>query len=721
MNPLPTVRGSPPPTLAQPFISSLPEDEADRSDILSRLRRHKLIFCGTFLLALGLIGGVYAIAPRTYQAEASIILTTPEPLLGGMDPVVEEKRGDQADLESQALVLHSLNLLQSVVSQAKIAALIERECEVKKLEPLGRIKNIQQPIDCNIYKTDKAAAAEYLQSRLGVSEDGRSRVINVGYASPIAEAAQTIPNVVIEAYIAEGLQDQLNSRLAAVDWLRSEIGRVAKDLAQTEAHIEAFHRQHDLMQGETSSLAAEQLTLVDQELAQAHAAHSKAAAQLNGLKANTADAPATLQNRAINDIKQELAHVAGQAGALESIHGSGYPQLIALRQQQSILNARLNLEMSRVAGSLQRNYATATAEVDALEQQLKEAKRRVTAATDAQTEIASLQRHADVQRELYLDLSKKVDALEIDRRVMRGDARVVSYAQYPDNLASPRRLSFALGGLLFAAVAAIGVTLMLDRGDRTVRSKQSVQRVAGVPVLSHIPALRSNKLTACRQVMTRSALQEATRQLFANCVLMHGPDRPRSILVSSALPKDGKTFVTLALAQFAARSGQRVLAIEADLRRPDFERALSLKAKRGLSDYLRGDARFEEVLLQGDVPGLDVIVAGVPTFESTELISNGRIADLLSSAVDRYDLVFMDGPPTEVLADSYLLAKEVDGVLFCVRWGASDTRIVSQALQQLIRRGAHVFGLVVDRVAPRQLHLYERYKSYGWAYLPRLS
>jgi capsular exopolysaccharide synthesis family protein len=546
-------------------------------------------------------------------------------------------------------------------------------------------------------------------------------VINISFSSPVPKSAQLIPNAVVEAYITQGLQDQLNSRSVAVNWLRSEIARVSKNLAETEARIEAFRRQHDLMRGEASSLAGEQLTLIDQGFANAQAARSEAAAQLRELESGTADAPATLQNHTISDIKHELSLVASEAAGLESSHGPAYPPLVALRQRQAALNAGLNREMARVAGSLQHTYAAANAKVTALEQQFKQAKQRVAAASDAETEIANLQRHANVQHELFVDLSKKVDALEIERRVLSGDARVISYAQYPNSLASPRKLSFALGGLLLALVASVGATLMLDRGDRTVRTKRGLERMAGVPVLSHIPAQRSRKLATCRKVMTPCALQEAARQLFANCVLIHGDNRPRSILVSSALPRDGKTFVALSLAQFAARSGRRVLAVEADLRRPDFQHALSLNATSGLCDYLRGEAKFEDVLLASGVPGLDVVVAGEPTLDSTELISNGRFADLLSSARDRYDLVVIDGPPTEVLVDPYLLAKEVDGVLFCVRWGASDTRIVSESIQELTARGARVIGLAIDRVIPGQLPLYEKYGGYGRNYSSPMS
>src|SRR5262249_20197936 len=151
----------------------------------------------------------------------------------------EQKRGDQADLQSQALVLNSLNLLQDVASQPVIGALIKRECEAKKLEPIGKLKDILRPDDCDKYETDKVAAASYLQSSLGVSADGRSRVINVTHSSPIPEAAQIIPNAVVEAYMKKNLEDRLKSRAVAVDWLHAEIAGVSKDLTETEARIEA--------------------------------------------------------------------------------------------------------------------------------------------------------------------------------------------------------------------------------------------------------------------------------------------------------------------------------------------------------------------------------------------------------------------------------------------------------------------------------------------------
>ena len=222
--------------LAQQFISS-PTEEPERLALFSRLRRHKLVFCGIFLLSLAGMVTIYAFVPRTYESQTSIILAATEPVLSGGDPVVEQRRGDPADLQSQALVLRSLNLLQGVGSQPRIAALVTRECQARKAEPWARLKEIIKSTDCGIYEANKMAVAQYMQAYLGVSADGRSRVVNVTYSSLLPEAAELIPNAVVKAYLAGKLEDQHNSRAVAVDWLRSELrSRIAGSYCDRNAH-----------------------------------------------------------------------------------------------------------------------------------------------------------------------------------------------------------------------------------------------------------------------------------------------------------------------------------------------------------------------------------------------------------------------------------------------------------------------------------------------------
>jgi len=641
--------------IARP-IPGISDDGEDQAGIVSRLRRRKFPLLGMFVLTLGLVASLYVIVPVSFTGQANVILASPEPLLESADPIFEQKEGDPADLESQVFVLASFDLLHKVVSQPAIAALIESECQVRATQPIGYLQELLAPFDCHRYSLDPVLAAEYVQHRLSVSDTGRSRIITVSYSSPIPEAVREIPNAIVKTYIADKLEGKLDSRLAAVTWIRSETARLSTDLGETEKRIQEFRRDHGLVQGQNASLASEQLTSISQQLTGADAALSDTAARISQLNSG---------------------------GSI-----------------------------------LKQDYASQTALVSLLRRQLEEARRRVAAGTDAETEIASLQRHADVQRELFIDLSKKANAIETVLRLVTGNARVVSYAQLPSNPSFPRKLPFVLGGLIASMGLGVGTALLLDRNDRSVRTRRGLEMAVGIPVLGYIPALSRVRPTTWRKIVTQSPMQDAVRNLYARCVLLRGPRRPCSILVTSAQPLDGKTFVTLALAHFAAQSGQRVLAIECDLRQPDFQRAFKLVSKPGLSDYLRGYASCEDVVRPSGMFDLDIIAAGMPAVDSAELISNGRIEYLLLWARSRYDLILIDSPPSQALMDASLLASRVEGVLFCARWGISSSRIVSDAVQDLSNNGARFLGVAIDRVNTKQLPLYEASGTYCSGYQP---
>ena len=689
--------------------------------IVGRLRRQKLVFVSVFLLALVVVASVFTVLPRKYEGTASVIVLSPEPVLANSGPGLDQKLGDPPDLDSQAVVLASFPILRAAASEASIGHMLETECQIKSRSVLSRVlAAVSGPPDCQRFARDPDYGAAYLQLRVDIVENGRSRVIDVSYRSLLPDVAKAIPNTIVDQYIAKKLGDRLGSRVAAIAWLRTETARILEDLAKTESYIDRFRRENGLINGEVASFSAEQLTAVGQEIAAARSAQAQAAAKLDELKDSPADTPDVLNSRSISDIKQAVSAVEGQEANFSNSFGPSHPTLAGLEHQKTALLRQLDSETDRIKSSVRKEYAAATARVATLQQELDDAKRQVSAGAEADTKIANLQRHADVQRELYVDLSKKIDELEAERRVVSGNSQVVSHAQLPDTPAFPRKLPFVLGGLIVATGLAGGLSLMRDRNDATIRTKHGLQLSTGISVLGYIPALRgSRELTGCQEVHKPSIFQEAIRGLYAQCFLVHGSRRPRSILLTSADPGDGKTFLTLALAQFAAASGQRILAIEADMRRPDFQRALSLPQTHGLSDYLRGDASCEQIVYSSDARNLDIILAGKPATNSTELICNGRLEELLDWAASRYDLILIDSPPSQRLMDAPLLASRVDSVLFCARWGSSTSRGVSDAIHEVSRFGGRVAGVVIGRVNYEKLRFYDLAGPRSASYLPQ--
>ena len=183
-------------------------------------------------------------------------------------------------------------------------------------------------------------------------------------------------------------------------------------------------------------------------------------------------------------------------------------------------------------------------------------------------------------------------------------------------------------------------------------------------------------------------------------------EQRRTFLITSAAPGEGKSFTTLALAQLIASSGRRVLVVECDLRRPTFAAALNLSAGPGLVDVLRGFVPPREAVARTAILTLHAIPAGAPCTESTELLMGPRMAELMAWAAE-YDVVLLDTPPSEVLMDARVLAKLVDGILICTRWGRSKLTGLGATIDGMEASGGFVYGVAVTMVEVRQHALFD--------------
>ncbi len=697
----------------QPLASGVPPE--DESGIFARLRRRKYTFLFTFIPVLGLVGLAYAVVPHTYRSTASVLVSSADVVLA--DPEAKsgggggQNVGDPADLESQSVVLGSPQLVRDVLAQPAIRQTLIEECEASRPAPAiaalkARLFGPSLPCAAQIDDPGEVAA---LAARYTVLASGRSRVIDVSFTSPSARVAQLMTNALVQAYLDLRTGEKLRPRDAAITWLRSEIGRLGEKLATSERTIEAFLKAHDLVKGQTAPIASERLTNLSQQLALAEADQAAAAGRLAQTHGGGGDVGDVLNSRGVGDLKQQLALVNAQVAQMQARYGSAYPGLAAMLQQRDALAGALGSETGRVVSSVGHDYQAASSRVIALRAQVEALKKDVGAGDDATTQIAALQRDTDVDRELYLDLTKRVNELEAERRLVVGDARLVNFAELPDKVFFPKKITFGLTGLLLASALATVAALLRDRADGSVRAAGRLQAASGLRVLAHIPRVRrigagGSKLA--RQLVEPSAFQEAIRGLYAECMLLDAGAERRSILVTSSQPVEGKTFVTLALAHFAAAAGKRVLVLECDLRRPSFARALSLRSARGITDYLRGRASAEEILLASSAEGLDVMLAGAPAMNSTELLSEPRLRALLDWAASRYDLVLLDTPPAQVLRDARVLARQVDGVLYTAQWGQSQMSAVLDGVAAIQAAGGQVIGLVLDRVQTEHYALY---------------
>ena len=711
------------------FELALPVEE--EAGILARIRRHKATFATVFLSATALVAASYFALQPIYKAEALLTVIQNDPVLASLQPSDSQQLtiGDAADLESQSIVLSSPMLLREVIAQAPVAAALLQECEASAPPAWKRMMKLwlasKPMLSCPDQLADETKTVESVRSRLVVGVSGRSRVLSVQFSSPLATVAQTVTNAIVRTYLTSRTQEKLQPRTDAIAWLTVESQHVADRLKQTEVQIGSFLHENGVVKGQIAPIASEQLTSLSQQVAIAEAERAAAAGRMQQAIVNGGATTGVLEDRTVNDEKQQLSVVNAQIAQLASRYGPAYPPLADLQQQRRALERAVAGDTAVVTHSAMADYQAANSRVATLQSQINSLKKEVRGNDDAETDVAALERSLATDRELYLDLTKSLNQLQTNRRLVTPDAHLVSLAEEPQSVAFPKASTFALAGLLLAFGAAAAAALLRDRSDRTVRTVGGLQNAAQTRVLAripYVPGLGRAGARLSKRIAIPSAFQEAIRRLYAECLLVSGQAndmerRRRSILVTSSHRGEGKTFTTLALAHFAAAAGRRVLVLECDLRQPSAARSLSLPQQWGVSEVLRGQVSAEEAIVSAQSHGVDILLAGKPAMNSAELLGSTRMMSLLAWATARYDLVLIDTPPSQVLPDARILAPMVDGVLFCTRWGQSETVAVQRGVQELQAVGARLHGLVLDGVEPSRYRLYDREGMEAGSYL----
>lgn len=323
------------------------------------------------------------------------------------------------------------------------------------------------------------------------------------------------------------------------------------------------------------------------------------------------------------------------------------------------------------------------------------------------------------------ELARRQQDLNIFASLQTADAQLYQPATVPSAPSSPRPVRDVLIGIFVGILLGIALALVVERFDRKVRSPEEFEDIFQRPLLGSVQKSRS--IAAQRRTPHSApgvAEMEAFRTLRANLRYLNVDRAIRSVVVTSAVPGEGKSMLCWNLGAVSAAAGQRVLLIEADMRRPVFgELVGNTVGRRGLSDLLAGQATFDEVVqrVPGDItrvsdadhdgPTMSLVAAGPVPPNPADLLESARMVEVLHEALEEYDFVLVDTPPTSVVADALHLFPHVDGVIVVTRLGATPRDRARSLATQLARLAAPVLGIVVNG-APGS----KRYGGYGYGY-----
>ena len=417
-----------------------------------------------------------------------------------------------------------------------------------------------------------------------------------------------------------------------------------------------------------------------------------------GAAAQAAIAPSVVQLRAMQD--QFSAQIQAQQGRL----GPNHPELRSLQRQYADAQRAVSAETARVVGATEAELRAARERVGTLEQDLRNGEAAADRSASAQVSLNAMQRDVDASRQQLQAVLDSIQRTGQQAAIESSEAHEISLALPPTTPSFPRTVPLMAATTAFGLLAGLLLVYLLELADTTLRSGEALRAAVGLPCFALLPEMPRRVLghLSVDAYVARKPLSPFAEQVrVLRAGLWMGAERPRVIAVTSARPGEGKTTVALALARSAALSGEHVLVMECDLRRPTFAARMKATAPDGLADCLRGKVTADEAICSDGVTGMDVMQAGRVGTDLPDRFLSHTMAQMLTDLRDKYDLILLDSPPVQAIAEARILAGIADATLLCVRWCATPAPVVKHTLELLDEAHATVVGCALTRVDAR--------------------
>jgi capsular exopolysaccharide synthesis family protein len=521
-------------------------------------------------------------------------------------------------------------------------------------------------------------------------------------------------------YVASQLEAKFEATQRASEWLSGRVAELREAVDQAERAVEEFRQHSGLIQGKDATLKTQEISELNAQLVVERTKRAEAEARLRQVErllngpGGAQAVSKVLQSSLIQSLREQQAEVDGQAAELIYEYGAMHPEMINIRAEAEDLRQKIADEVDRIVQGLRNDVSVARAREDTLASALDQLREEVGQANTDDVTLRALEREAEASRallETFLARSKETGSQE---DFQQADATVISRAAVPEWPSYPRRKLLLVAASGAAAFLGLMLALVVEMFDHGFRSMEQIERQLGAPPLGLVPAIEGFaklRRSPDTHILEKpaSAYAEAIRSLYTSLLLSGGEQPPKTILVASALPKEGKTSIALSLAHMLASTGHTVVLVDCDLRRPTAHRSFGVHSQPGLVEVLLGKTTLKEVLTTDPRSGARLVPAGEPVLNPTELLGSPQMKRFLAWLAERHDLVILDSPPVLAVSDARVLARMVDGTLFLVRWVETRREKVNAGWRQLVEGGGKVAGVALTLVDVR------RHAKYGYS------
>ncbi len=717
---------APAPNRGRNAAADRPEPRTDAVSpraLLAAFRRRRVALLANVLLwPLFAFIAIKQVAPQ-YTAIGTLVYEPSEYKVRELQSVLQVDPTTEAVMASQAEILRGLRVVERVAERGNLYDNPEFN---RALRPRGHLQRAidaarawfapapsgAQPMPAGpTHDASRDATLLAVQAAFDTHTVKFSRVVEVSFTAKDPLVAATAVNNAMDIYIKDQYAAKHRAVDRAIEWLDKRAAELRREVHDGEDRIAAYRAHQGLAQGMHAGMDAEEISNLAEDLVHARTALGDAEAKLDaargraGAAAQAAIAPSVVQLRALQD--QLSAQIQAQQGRL----GPNHPEALSLQRQFADAQRAVAAEIARVVGATEAELRAARERVATLEQDLRNGEQAADRSANAQVALNAMQRDDDASRQQLQAVLDSIQQTGQQAAIESSEAHEISLALPPDTPSFPRTVPLMAAAVAFGVLAGALLVYLLELADTTLRSGEAVRAAFGLPCFALLPQMSRRQLghLSVDEYVARKPLSpfaEQVRTLRAG--LWMGAERPRVVAVTAARAGEGKTSVALALARSAALSGEHVLVMECDLRQPTFAVRMKATASAGLADCLRGNLTADQAICTDAATGMDVMQAGRVSTDLPDRFLSDTMARMLTDLRQKYDLILLDSPPVQAIAEARILAGIADATLLCVRWCATPRLVVQHTLELLEEAHAHVAGCALTRVDAR-VHMYSGY------------
>ena len=736
------------------------EEEAgfDIRDFLRRVQRRKW-------LILTIVTIITVMAAVNSSRQKSIYLATATVEVGTNQNQMLVKDGDlfyrddNQEMETAVFLIQSYPLLEAVaanlsVDQSQKFLDVAEERSIWDVLRNKKTSNEQQSSDPQNVLPDlsgfsvkqrSAEESERLAPFVGILSGGLSiekvkmtRLMRVSFRHTNPEVAAMAANAIAEGYRRHSFYKKNQSTDQSSDSLNKATRELEAQMQKADQALADYTRNNGIFSLDgKEDLTANKLVGLHEQVMRAESDRIiKQSLYEDVQQGRVQNLPEALANQQTLDLQRKLSELTVAAAQLNVKYGPENPRLAEVRDQVAALQKEIASTRSQLENKLKTDYERAVRDEASMKASLSRAKGEAVQQNQTSIQFNILKQKAETAKTLYTDFLQKTKQVDLEKLQKTPDISIAEPARIPGGPIGPSRMRSVILAFLLSLGASIGLVFLLDHLDNTIKTVDDVSRYVRLPALGVIPAIGPNGrrlyLGGAKQEKTASnsvgilspkdayksagSVAEAYRMLRTSILLSAAGQPPKTILVTSSQPGEGKTTTTINTSICLSQLGATVLLIDADMRRPRVHKIFGIDHRKGLSNYLSSDTSLKTVVQTTKFPNLYVMPSGIVPPNSADLLSSEKFRLMLQKLSQHFDHILIDSPPINSVTDPVIISRQVDGVMLIVHGGKSSREMVVHSRQELANVGAKIFGVVLNNVNMQRDGYNYYYHRYQYEY-----